>query len=84
MFMKNAFMLFMSLGVGYAMCVLAKKEQGLLKTLGYTLGTSILVLSLLYSVFANEVQFGKLGGLCNFDLMSKACPMMKHKAHLKP
>ncbi len=48
--MKGALMLFISLAIGYAVCVSAKKQEGALKTLGYTLGTAIIVLSLLYGV----------------------------------
>lgn len=49
--MKGALALFMSLAIGYVLCVLANKQKkGLLQTVGYTLGTAIIVLSLLYSV----------------------------------
>lgn len=49
--MRGAFALFMSLAIGYVLCILANKQKkGLLQTLGYTLGTAIIVLSLLYSV----------------------------------
>ena len=49
--MKGALVLFMSLAIGYVLCVLANKQKkGLLQTVGYTLGTAIIALSLLYSV----------------------------------
>lgn len=48
--MKGALALFISLALGYSLCVLANKQKGVLRTLGYTLGTAIIVLSLLYSV----------------------------------
>ena len=49
--MKGALVLFISLAIGYVLCILANKQKkGLLQTVGYTLGTSIIVLSLLYSV----------------------------------
>ncbi|MCX5667777.1 MAG: hypothetical protein NTY34_05665 [Candidatus Omnitrophica bacterium] len=49
--MKGALALFMSLAIGYVLCILADKhKKGLLQTVGYTLGTAIIVLSLLYSV----------------------------------
>ena len=47
--MKGALVLFVSLAIGYSLCVLADKQKGVLRTVGYTLGTAILVLSLLYS-----------------------------------
>jgi len=49
--MKGALALFISLAIGYALCILANKQKkGLLQTVGYTLGTAIITLSLLYSV----------------------------------
>ena len=48
--MKGVAPLFMSLAIGYVVCILAQKQKkGLLQTVGYTLGTAIIVLSLLYS-----------------------------------
>ena len=47
---KGALVLFVSLAIGYVLCILANKQKGLLRTVGYTLGTAIIVLSLLYSV----------------------------------
>ena len=61
--MKGAFMLFMSLGIGYLLCVLAEKQKGLLKTLGYTLGIAIIALSLMASAFESTMKhmsFGKI------------------------
>ena len=49
--MKGALALFVSLAIGYALCILANKQKkGLLQMVGYTLGTAIIALSLLYSV----------------------------------
>ena len=39
--MKGALALFMSLTIGYVLCILAEKQKDILKTLGYTLGISI-------------------------------------------
>lgn len=78
MFMHGVFMLFLSLGLGYILCVAAKKQEGILKTLGYTLGISILVLSLVYGLLAADVIYcltGKMGGL--YGPMWKKCPMIK-------
>ena len=82
MFMKGVFMLFLSLGLGYVLCVLAKKQEGLLKTLGYTLGISILVLSLIYAL---ETSYSKFPLICQsggpiskmYGSMSKFCPFAK-------
>ena len=54
--MKGAFMLFMSLGIGYILCVLAEKQKGLLKTLGYTLGIAIITLSLMASAVESSTK----------------------------
>ncbi|MCX5666064.1 MAG: hypothetical protein NT036_03320 [Candidatus Omnitrophica bacterium] len=51
MLIKGAFALFMSLAIGYVLCILANKQKkGILQTLGYTLGASIIVMSLVYSL----------------------------------
>lgn len=63
MFMKGVFMLFMSLGLGYALCVLAKKQEGILKTVGYTLGVSILVLSFLYGLAVSDMKLKAMCGM---------------------
>ncbi len=64
MFMlKGAFVLFMSLGLGYILCILAKKQEGVLKTLGYTLGISIIVLSLLAGAMESMMMHCMKGGL---------------------
>lgn len=59
--MKGAFMLFMSLGVGYVLCILAEKQEGLLRTLGYTLGIAIMSLSLMASAVESSVKFSPGG-----------------------
>ena len=49
--MKGVLALFISLAIGYVLCILANKQKkGLLQTVGYTLGTAIIIMSLLYSV----------------------------------
>ena len=79
MLMKGMFILFMSLGIGYGLCVVAKKQEGLLKTVGYTLGIAILVLSLIYGLLASELanqcfaMKGRMGGFGK----KMPCPMYK-------
>ncbi len=49
--MKGVLALFMSLAIGYVLCILAEKQtKGILRAVGYTLGTAIIILSLLYSL----------------------------------
>lgn len=45
--MKGLSSLFISLAVGYVLCILAEKQKNLLRTVGYTLGIAIIALSLL-------------------------------------
>lgn len=82
MFMKGIFMLFISLGLGYVLCVLAKRQEGILKTLGYALGISILVLSLLYGLEAAYLKYslegekaGWLSRICG--PIFKSCPFAR-------
>jgi len=71
MFMlKGAFVLFMSLALGYILCILAKKQEGVLKTLGYTLGISILALSLLAGAMESIMMRCMKGGpVCGMKYM---------------
>lgn len=78
MFMQGMFMLFLSLGLGYALCVMAEKQKRLLRTVGYTLGIAILVLSLIYGLIGAEgkwCKFGKKGMM--HGPMAKPYHMMK-------
>jgi len=79
MMMQGAFTLFASLGIGYLLCILAKKEKGNLRVLGFTLGISIIVLSLLMALvgtYAKQCMMmsGK-GGM--YGEMMKNYPMVK-------
>lgn len=70
--MKGAFMLFMSLGIGYCLCVLADKQKGLLRTLGYTLGIAIIALSLMASAVESSVKLMPHDKF-NFDSKGMKC-----------
>ena len=60
--MRGALALFISLAIGYVLCVLANKQKkGVLQTLGYTLGAAIIALSLLYSVSDSCMMMSKKG-----------------------
>jgi len=61
MLINGALALFMSLAIGYVLCILANKQKkGLLQTVGYMLGTAIIAMSLLYSALdSREMTYGK-------------------------
>ena len=77
--MYGSFMLYASLGIGYVLCILAKKEKGNLRVLGFTLGVSIIVLSLIMGLVGTYskqcMMMGGKGGICG--KMMKSCPMAK-------
>jgi len=70
MIMKGALVLYISLTLGYVLCVLAAKQKDILKTVGYTLGIAIIVLSL-----GQALVISYTGRPC---VMHKHCMMMKH------
>jgi len=53
MLMKEIFALFLSLGVGYVICILANKEKGTLKTVGYAIGISAIAFTLIAGLVSN-------------------------------
>ena len=66
--MRGALALFVSLAIGYVLCILANKQKkGLLQTVGYTLGTAIITLSLLYSVMDSCATMCKKGKMWHGD-----------------
>jgi hypothetical protein len=79
MMMCSAFMLFASLGIGYLLCILAKKEKGSIRVLGFSLGISIIVLSLVYGLIGTYAkQCFVTGGKGKiYGKMMKNCPMVK-------
>lgn len=58
MFMKEMFMLFLSLTMGYVLCVLANKEKGTLRAVGYALGISVIAFTLIAGL-ASSCMNGK-------------------------
>ena len=79
MWMKEMFVFFMSLALGYILCVIAKKQTSILKTLGYTLGISIMVLTFAYALVAAQVSSCFGGKPCPMGgKMMKCMTMMKH------
>jgi len=78
MWLKEMFVFFMSLALGYILCVVARKQKAALKTLGYTIGISIMVLTFAYALLmAYASPIPKDHG-CGFDHTMKKMPMMKH------
>ena len=74
----KVFAFFLSLALGYILCILAKKQDGVLKTVGYTLGISILVLSMAYALmvsYSKHMVCGPMSKMCG--PMMKQCRMMK-------
>lgn len=84
MFMvKGILLLSVSLAIGYVLCILARRESGPLKTLGYTLGIAVITLTLLYGAFESLIRCPRMGNpMCAYKMMK--CPGMSHmKGHLK-
>ncbi len=77
MFMQGLGGLFLSLGLGYVLCVVAEKQKGILRTVGYTLGIAILALSLIYGLINAEAKWCMKGKMAHHGGMMKPCPMMK-------
>ena len=68
MFMRNMILIYLSLGVGYALCVVAKKQDGMLKTVGYTIGITVISLTLLFGAL---LSYPYLDVMCSKGV--KAC-----------
>ena len=83
---KEMLMFFMSLALGYILCVVAKKQTSVLKTLGYTLGISMIVMAFLVALLVSQHCCGTActGMHGNMGGMNKmGCGMMKHSMHVK-
>ena len=80
MIMHGALALFAALSLGYVLCVLAKKQTGILKSVGYTIGISILTLTFLYGLLSSEASCYMRGKMCMMKgAMSKHCRMGSEK-----
>ena len=64
----NGIVALITLALGYIVCSLAKKEKGLLKTMGYTIGIVIIALS-------SVIVLGKVVWTAKMYL--KMCPMQQ-------
>lgn len=73
--MKGALALFISLAIGYVLCILASKQKkGILQTVGYSLGTAIIILSFLYSVADSSMMMSKKSKMWRADKSMKCRP----------
>lgn len=82
--MKGALALFLSLAIGYVLCILAdKQKKGLLQTIGYTLGSAIIALSLLYSVMDSCMMMCRQGKMWHGGKDMKCGYGMFMKGHTK-
>ena len=67
-----------ALAAGYLLCVVAKKQEGLLKSLGYTIGISIIVLGLGFGLTMANSECQMKGKPCHMPMMKgKPCMMIK-------
>jgi glucose-1-phosphatase len=80
--MKGVLALFISLALGYSLCVLANKQKGVLRTVGYTLGTAMIVLSLVYSAVESCAPMCVKNGSWH-DKAMKCHPGMFMKGRIK-
>ena len=80
--MKGVLALFMSLAIGYVLCVLADKQKGLLRTVGYTLGTAMIILSLVCSAIGSYTMTCMKGKYAKSKAM-KCHPGKFIKGHIK-
>jgi hypothetical protein len=82
--MKGAVVLFISLAIGYVLCILANKQKkGLLQTVGYTLGAAIISMSLLYSLLDSCAAMCSKGKMGNWNKGMKCNAGMFMKGHVK-
>jgi len=79
--MSSIFVFFLTLALGYALCVHAKKQKGVLQTLGNTLGIGAIVFTLLFGLFSAQgsscpmcSKWGKMGKMCSPMMMKHGIP----------
>ena len=73
-FMQGTFMLFILLGLSHVLCILAKKEKGIVRTVGYTLAVCLVILSILFIITEMDTGGGSL-------TIEKAQPKIAHRIH---
>ena len=54
----SSFVVFVLIGFAYALCILAKREAGLIKTVGNTLAVSFVLLAMMYVYVVTELEMG--------------------------
>ncbi|MFA6079386.1 MAG: hypothetical protein WC779_06555 [Candidatus Omnitrophota bacterium] len=70
MLLKEAMMVFICLSLGYAVCVLAEKQKKLMRTIGFTIGISIITLTLLYGLVSSDLASSRCMGMKNRPFMA--------------
>ena len=73
-FLQGTFMLFILLGLSHVLCILAKKEEGIVRTVGYTLAVCLVILSILFVIVETEAGSGSA-------CVEKAEPKIMHRIH---
>lgn len=73
-FLQGTFMLFILLGLSHVLCILAKKEEGVVRTVGYTLAVCLVILSILFIITEVDTGSGSL-------TVEKAKPNIMHRIH---
>lgn len=73
-FLQGTFTLFILLGLSHVLCILARKEEGIVRTVGYTLAVCLVILSILFIIVETE---SRAGSAC----VEKAKPNIMHRIH---
>lgn len=71
-FMQGTFTLFILLGLSHVLCILAKKEEGIVRTVGYTLAVCLVILSVLFIIIETDAGGSSLA-------IDKANPVIAHR-----
>lgn len=73
--LKEIFVFFLTLALGYMICLQARKQGGVLKTLGYTLGAATIIFTMLYGLFSTQYPcYSK----CGYGKPGMGMKMMRH------
>ena len=54
----SSFVVFVLIGFAYVLCILAKRETGLVKTAGNALAVSFVLLAMMYIYLVTELEIG--------------------------
>ncbi|MDP2912694.1 MAG: hypothetical protein Q8N91_01635 [Candidatus Omnitrophota bacterium] len=76
LWMKDLYGLLITVALGYVLCVIGKKQEGILKLLGYALGVFILGISLIAGLIKSCTDWCPMGKAWKHGSMSKMCSKM--------